>query len=1351
MSKIICFFLSMFLALHAFSVEVGHEGSILEGLLPLESEPENKDGISLGSASSPKAGPEKQEAKEREPAAKRQIRKANITRDRSFKVPESKIPAKRKKRLDLRSIQPPSSNRLYYSGGDEEELERVTNEEIEHLFRLLKKDRSAELTLRLGSLYVEKARLISSKIQFDYEKKMEAFKSGARKTKPYLNLKPAQVYNRKSLRLFEDFRASYPKHRRMDEVLFFLGFNFYQLDDEAQGIKYFSELESRFPKSFYLYEARFQLGEHYFRLGKWKNSFNYYSKVSKNKRGKFYFFALYKMAWSAYKVGRASQGLGLLEKIIREGREFKVVSDRDQVFTFTNEAIEDLVLFYTYSSKKPAQAKSFFLSLLDDDKAWRQLKRLAYAYRDTSQTKGVFVLFEDLIRRDPVGEEAFEYKYQVVETIYNIGKTSEIIRHLREWVQDYGPKSSWFQANKRNRALIKKSLTFQEVTVRNYALKNHETFRRTRSKKAKTLALNFYKIYFDNFKKSNFMDQMRFFYAELLFDSKRYISAVKSYEEVIYQFPGSKYAKAAYINQVLALEKALPSEKEIQALVGQKEDPVELPKAIQSFVKVAGRYIGRFPREKNAPSVLYRMAALYYKFNQFSNSALLFKKLSDEYPTSKLAVNVGGILLDIYNKNKDYKSLEELALKLSKNKNVNQELLREVRAILEQISFKKAQDLALQKKYKESAVLYEKFARANPSSPLAPLAFYSAGLNFEKNNDRLIAVSMYSAVLTYKGRKHRKIRRKAQEFLAILYERLGFYKKSADAYVSFATNYPSDPRSSDFWYNGGVIFDALNDMAGAVYSYQKHFALSKKKDRHEVFYLVGLMYERNKNWQKAVDYYSQYLKSPSSNKLRLVKASFSVADIYENRLKNPAQAEVWHEKTLSLYRRLKTGVSYGARSHFYIVQSYYRNFSQVKIPANPKKQEEAVARKLNLLRDLEKALKPVIRYDDGEQIIASLSLIGQANQEMAKAIYQAPIPKGLNKEGRSQYREGIKKVVEPYVKKAVKHYQLALKKSAELRVYSEWVGKAYSGLGSIRFSGGKFSRFLTVPLEQELFSLEIPDKTGTVVEGLFQTLTKSLKYGVSRSDFKSLAQAISSRQEASVLKAVSAILDKDPDNIVAINSLAFFYLQNRRYGLSALILNRVASKRFKASVIMNNLAVISLKYGHVREAVTYLKKALSANRSHHIARVNLANIFIRQYDYANAYRYYKGSYSVVVKKWPARSRKTISVLNNYGAALTGTKQWDPGLFVFKNLSSNPSPMTEILFNYAVFLTERSRREDRSAARASLMQAKELADELILYSGSPRLKRKVRLLSNSISAKLKELKVVSKYNGKTRGE
>ena len=966
----------------------------------------------------------------RTPAAKK-VRKIRIKRDSRFKMPQAKTVRKKKKApIDLKLIEPPASIPFYYSpGSDEAELEQVMVEEERQLFKLLKERKDPDLILRLASLYVDRSRLISFKIQSDYNVKLEQYKKGQRATKPYLNLKPAQVYNQKSLKLFEGFKSNYPTHKRMDEVLFFLGFNFYQLENKKQGIKYYEELVNRFPRSFYIYETRFQLGEHYFQLRNWQSSLRYYSIVSRNKTGKFYFFSLYKMAWCLYKLNKISQGLSLLERIIRESGRFQQSSDRSQIVTFADEAVQDLTLFYTYSKKSPQEARSFFINLLGPDKAWPLLKKLAYAYRDTGQKRALIILFQNLIDYNPSGKEAFDYKFQIVESIYNTGRVSEIIQITKEWVENYGPGSTWAIANQQNRSLLQKAFKLQEVTIRNFALKNHQTYRKTKSAQSKTLAVNLYKFYFKVFTNSEFSDQMYFWYAEILFDSKQYISAVKAYEGVLSKFPNSKYAKASYLNQVLALERALPSDKEIREMVGTGDDPVEMPAVIKSFLKIADRYVSQFPRAENSPTILYKMAALTYRFNQYDLSIPYFKKMFEQYSGHSLAGNVGSILLDIYSKNKDYKSLEALAVQLSQTSK-NAELLKEARSILEQISFKRAQDLALNKKYKESALLYEKFARSNPGSSLAPSAFYNAGLNFVNAKDSLQALSMYSSVITYKGKAHADIRKKSREFIAVLYEKLGFYKKAADAYVAFAKAYPSSEKSADFWYNAGVIFDALNDVGSAIYSYNKYYGLSKKKDRYEVYYLIAVLYEKNRKWANAIQYYDKFLNTPSSNALRVMMASFSIADIYESRLKNSSLAKTWHQKTLNLYRRLKTGVSYGARSHFYIVKKdYYEPFAKLKIPLDPKKQKTIITKKIQLLQSLERALKPIIRYNEGETILASLILIGQANEEFARQIYASPVPKGLDKEGVKKYKAGILTVVQPYIKKSVEHYRLAIQRS----------------------------------------------------------------------------------------------------------------------------------------------------------------------------------------------------------------------------------------------------------------------------------------------------------------------------------
>jgi len=725
---------------------------------------------------------------------------------------------------------------------------------------------------------------------------------------------------------------------------------------------------------------------------------------------------------------------------------------------------------------------------------------------------------------------------------------------------------------------------------------------------------------------------------------------------------------------------------------------------------------------------------MYYRFNYFDSAVFYFRQISEKYSKHTLASNVNAILLDLYNKNKDYVSLERLALELSKDPNLDRSLLKEVKSILEQISLKKAEDLSAEKKYQESALVYENFAKTYPSSQDAVSAFFNAGLNFEKAGDYLKAVSMYSSVLTYNSTPL-SIRKKSHRFTAVLNEKLGFYKKSADSYVSFAKKYPRDPRSSDFWFNAGVIFDALNDVPSAVYSYNRYYSSSKKSDRHDVFFLIGLMYEDNRNWSQAIKNYDRFLKTPSQNALRVMKAVFSIGFIYDEKLKKPALAKQWYEKTLSLYRKLEQGRSYGARAHFYLVKKdFYEPFTRVKLPKDPKGQELALARKIKLLQNLEKALKPVIRYNNGEVILDSLALIGRANEDLARTIESAPIPKGLDKQGRKKYKEGIRSVLNPYIKKSLEHYQLVIKRSVKLQVYSESIGEAYSRLAGIQLSRGKFIHFLPQSLFQKVFPVSFEDDTGTVNSSFLNSLTKSFKYNLSREDFEQLSRAIQSRSERRVLSAVSVILNKDLNNVAAINSLAFFYFKTNRLGLAQLILNRLLSNEKNNAAILNNLALISLKYRKPRQAVSFLKRAIQLDPGYKLASLNLADVFINQRDYQNAYFYYKRAGNFIEED---TSKKAWSLRNNYAVAMTGSQKWIEGLEFFQSLVNVPSPRPESLFNYSCFLAEKSKREPSEEALAGLNQAKGLVEELKVYRLEPRFKRQLRKLSQNVSLQLKQ--------------
>ena len=1253
--------------------------------------------------------------------AAKKVRKARFRRDKS-KLPSVRIaPARKGRKLPLKDIRPPEVSRLYYEAGtDEAELESVINEEMAYLFKLLKRNRTGELLLRLGSLYVDKARFISFKIQSDYNRKTEEFEKGLRKSRPYLNLKPATVYNRKAVRLFDEFKRRYPRSPRMDEVLFFLGFNSYQLNRVTAGAKYFHELENRYPRSEYVYEAHFQLGEHYFKKKNWVKAGRYYGRVARKKQEKFYFFALYKLAWCQYKRGFASKGLNLLERIIKQGR------GREQdakSFAFVSEAVEDLVLFYTYSKKPPSEAPSYFHRLLSDGKAEAQLAKLAESYKSVGDTRGVISLFSYIIEKRPLSPEACEHRYQMIQTLYYSATKARVIKYTKEWIKHCGSGGSWAEAHSDDEELIRKTREKMELTLRKYSLRNHQLFRKSRTDSARRLALNFYKIYFSEFEDTEHTDQMRFFYGELLFDSGKYTAAVKKYEEIISKYPKGKYTSTAYTNQILALEKILPKDKEIKKIAGDGKEATELPPQVHLFIKRALRYLQKFPNKKNSSSILYRVGGLYYSFGHLDESAAHLKNLYDKYPAVPYISDVGGLLLDIYNRKKDYPALKALASRFTSNKRIDKALIREAGSILQQFSFKQAQDLAVEGKHKESAVLYETFAQKHPASPLASSSYYNSAVNYEKSDDIRKAISMYYAVLAYKNAPL-KIRKKARKFLPVLNERLGFYWKAAEGYAAFAGKFPKDSKAVGYWYNAGVIYDGFNRVDKAVFAYNKYFQLNGGSERFEVLYLTARLYDRNRQWAKAVNYYDRYSKSAAPNRSRQVQSVFRTAEIFERHLKNPAKADALYEKTIAYYRRLKTGASFSARAEMRRARKVYDKFKSARI-VGAKNQSSAVDRKIQLLKTLDNALKPVIRYDDREQIIASLALSGTANRQMAQAIFSAPLPKGLNKEGKKQYREGIKKIIDPYLKKAVKSYKLAVKKSKKFKIYSESLREAYDGLRRINIRRGVFKDFSPPPVPMEVLGTALFDDTKMMSDTFLSGLGTALKYRISREEKTKIFQALKSGKESAVLKAVSRILNKSPDNVFAVNALGLFYLNHRKPRMGVLVMNRVLAKKPDIAPLLNNIGVVFLKGGDVREAAIWLKKALEADPSDMIANANLGTIFVKNGDFSNALVHLEKAYDRAAGVWKRNDSRLIAVFNNYGVALAGAGEWKSARLLYEGMTKQPSPPAKVLLNQAIVLTEGF--DDRRSANL----AKGLVDELHLSRKSVRFKRKLGKIANKL--------------------
>ena len=120
----------------------------------------------------------------------------------------------------------------------------------------------------------------------------------------------------------------------------------------------------------------------------------------------------------------------------------------------------------------------------------------------------------------------------------------------------------------------------------------------------------------------------------------------------------------------------------------------------------------------------------------------------------------------------------------------------------------------------------------------------------------------------------------------------------------------------------------------------------------------------------------------------------------------------------------------------------YEEFKAIKIPANPQKQQAAVQNKIAAITKLNNQLTEIVKFDSPEEIVAALSIAGQANLLMGESLLNAPLPAGLTAEETKQYKAGIEKIAEPFMSKGKDSLRAAVSRGQELDAYTSYYHKA---------------------------------------------------------------------------------------------------------------------------------------------------------------------------------------------------------------------------------------------------------------------------------------------------------------------
>lgn len=962
-----------------------------------------------------------------------------------FSVPVSNLFQEPKRdRIDFESIRPTASREnisVEKVGKDRVELERITERQIQELYRLTEKMKNSpnrgELWLRLAELYVEKSDYVKERRQSEYEERLKAFNEKKATLKPEIDLTESMAYNKKAIQLYEYFVRDFRNHPKMDQALYFLGFNYIELGEFKKGAGYYSRLASEYPRSPYVGEANFSIGEYFFDEEKWDQALEAYKKVIKNQKASTFGISLYKAAWCLHRKGQSAEGLKFLEVLIRMSSD---PSKKINTAKLDVEARRDLVVFYAEGGE-PERAFAYFAKHLGEERGPREVEKLAYYYSDKGEREKAAILFKKLIARNKSSPKAYDYQFQIVKNYLNDAKNQRFKEEMYILIKEYGPKSEWRKVNNSN-ASAGESYKTTENFLRTYTLQQHQSAQNSRGKFSQEQAVEGYKLYLSEYQDAPNYPDMMFFYGELLYDMEKFGEAAQQYAWVAKNSPQSKYGPKAGMNMILGLEKNLPTEEQMQARVGQSTEPLPLDPRVKQFIDNGEWYLKNFQKADKNVELRFKIGRLYYLSNHFTEAERIFKEVIQESPKSKQAEYAANLLLDMYNLKKDFVGLERVGNELLAQSGVAESSSAgQIKNILERASFKAGEELEAKKDYLGSAKKFDAFTKKYPQSSFVLKAQFNAGVNYQKANRLWPSISAFEVILRSKQKEAIPMQEKAYKILPKMYQNLGMYQKAAGAYALAGEKNPNDKDAPDFFYNAAILYDALNSVERANKFYGLYLKKASNVEKANIAYRMADLTYRNQQYYKAIDHFKEYLRLGRDPEL-IIESHYKITECYQN-IRNRKEWSDWRTKVVAVQRNLVPklrgpGAHYAAQIRLQNIEQVYRQLVALKFPANSARIKKVADEKLGLVNQLNQELAEIVKYDSAEEIVGSLELLGRTNAHMNESLLNAPLPPEVARDetAKTQYTAAVSEMAKPFHAKAIESFRGAVSKGRDLETYT---------------------------------------------------------------------------------------------------------------------------------------------------------------------------------------------------------------------------------------------------------------------------------------------------------------------------
>lgn len=417
--------------------------------------------------------------------------------------------------------------------------------------------------------------------------------------------------------LYEERLRAYPYHPQNDQVLYQLSRAYDNAGRQEDELRVLERMVSQYPNSPDIAEAQFRRGEILFVRKRYPEADGAYRAVlGRGPESGFYEQALYKRGWSLFKQSLYLEGidyfLALIDRKSHQGR-----LELERLSRTERETIEDTLraisLSFSYLEGPDTVAEYFRArgNRRDEDILYRALGE---EYLKKDRFSDAAATFQAFVAAYPNSDVGPQFQLRAIDAFRAGGFPSQVLEAQKAFVRLYDLRSPFWL--RRKPAAHPAVVAQLEASLHDLARHYHAQAQKTQEDADYASAGDWYQRFLTNFPASGQAQEVRFLYAELLYEHKDYAAAAQQYQHVAYDYNrNARAAEAAYAT-VLALEE----------LAKQAAGEQRLPARRQVLV-AASRLAQEYPQHEHALPALTHSAQQAFELGDGAAAAAAAEQL----------------------------------------------------------------------------------------------------------------------------------------------------------------------------------------------------------------------------------------------------------------------------------------------------------------------------------------------------------------------------------------------------------------------------------------------------------------------------------------------------------------------------------------------------------------------------------------------------------------------------------------------------------------------------------------------------------------------------------------------------